>query len=636
LKTDGNNIRKIDFKKLLLGAALPNEKLKEEKLSVLWGLPIMSSDAVSSVAYAVEEILMALVPALGLMAVKYVGLVSIPIIVLLTVLIFSYTQIITHYPGGGGAYIVSRENFGKMPALIAASALIVDYIMTITVSISSATAAIVASFPSWAPYALLIALVSLGLITLVNLRGTRESSKIFGIPTYLFIVAMAIMLITGLIRAMTGTLHPIEYTAAQQASLIGDTISSITLVLFLHAFSAGCTALTGVEAVSNTVPNFKEPSVRTAKRVLYLLGIVIFFIFGGTCLLATVLKVVPMPGLTVMSQMATVLFGQGFMFYLLQFSTALILVLAANTAYNGLPVFLSILGNDHFMPHQFTIRGAKLSFSNGILFVFGISALLLIGFNADTHRLIPFYAVGVFLSFTLSQGGMLVKWFKEKEQGWKHKMLINLLGAIMSGVGTIIVFSMKFTSGAWALLILLPSIIFFMNSTSKHYSDFADAISVEGYDYKCTPSTANSNMPYIILINAINRAALKTLNYAKRLSTNVTALHISGSSEYTEDLQKQWANYNMDIPLTIIEDPYRNILPPLETYISVREGQLGKGEKLTVLLTKFVGHSWRDRLLYNQTTYFLADKLSKHEDVVVAMIPYVFHRKLDNKEPSIA
>ena len=198
----------------------------------------------------------------------------------------------------------------------------------------------------------------------------------------------------------------------------------------------------------------------------------------------------------------------------------------------------------------------------------------------------------------------------------------------MSGVGTIIVFTMKFTSGAWALLILLPAIIYFMQSTSKHYAEFADAISVEGYDYKCMPSTAISSMPCVILINAINRAALKTLNYAKRISSNVTALHISGSSEYTEDLQKQWENYKIDIPLTIIEDPYRNILPPLETYISMREEQLGKGEKLTVLLTKFIGHSWRDRLLYNQTTYFLADKLSKHEDVVVATIPYVLHRRL--------
>lgn len=618
-------MKKNSLKNLLLGKALRNEQLSHEKLSRTWGLPIMASDAVSSVAYAIEEILMALVPGIGLLAVYYVGLVSIPIILLLLILIFSYSQIINHYPGGGGSYVVSKENFGRRPAILTASCLVIDYIMTVAVSISSSSAAIVAAFPALDQYKVLISLVSVAIITLINLRGASESSKIFGIPTYAFIISMAAMIITGLIRIMTGSLDPISYNPeAISAANSSAAMSGITLLIFLRAFSSGCSALTGVEAVSDAVPNFKEPSQKTAKHVLFLLGGIIIFIFGGTSLLASVLKVLPLPGTTVMSQMANSVFGNGIMFYVLQFTTSLILLLAANTAYNGLPILLSILSKDRYMPRQFSQRGTKLSFSNGILFIFIVASILLLIFNADTHNLIPFYSVGVFVSFTISQAGMFVRWIKIKEKGWKYKSLINGIGALVTFVGTIVVFITKFTSGAWMLAIAIPLIALFMAVTHKHYTRFLKHISIDDYEYKYLPSKSGDKIPCIVLIHNMNKATLKTFDYAKDISSDVTALHISTTPEHTKRLQEQWEELKIGIPLTVISAPYRNIFTPLEEYVSQREKELNRGESLTVVLTKFVGNGWRDSIFHNQTAYFIENKLGKHRDIATVLVPYIY------------
>ena len=614
-----------NIKSILLGDALSDDQLKHEKLSRIWGLPIMASDAVSSVAYAVEEILLALLPALGMLAVQYVGLISIPIILLLLMLVFSYTQIINHFPNGGGAYVVSKENFGHIPSLLAAACLIVDYILTVAVSISSSTAAIVAAFPALLEYKVLISLISIALVTLINLRGISESSKIFGVPTYLFIFSMAILIVTGFVRIVTGTLQPIDYSTTQ-VLLQQETLSGITLLLFLKAFSSGCSALTGVEAVSDAVPNFRDPSTKTARHVLYMLGTTIVFIFGGTSFLASTLKVVPVEGLTVMSQMASAVFGYGFMFYVLQFVTALILLLAANTAYNGLPILLSILSKDQNMPNQFAQRGTKLSFSNGIMFIFFAGALLLIGFGADTHALIPFYAVGVLVSFTISQSGMFVKWVKEKEKGWQYKSIINGFGALVTFVGTIVVFVMKFSGGAWVLAIVIPLIMFFMSYTHRHYRIFNEAIDIQGYDYHYTASKSRDKLPCIVLIHNMNKASLKTFDYAKEVSSDVTAVHIANSQHDMELLKRQWVELGIDVPLTIIKAPYRDILPPLDQYISEREAELEIGQKLTVILTKFVGSHWHNKIFHNQTTFFIADKLGKHKFVVTVLVPYVYDR----------
>ena len=615
-----------NLKDILLGRALANDQLKGEKLSRTWGLPIMASDAVSSVAYAVEEILLALVPVLGILAVQYVALISVPIIVLLLMLIFSYSQIINHYPKGGGAYVVSKENFGRIPSLLAASCLIVDYILTVAVSISSSTAAITSAFPVLASHKSLIAIIFISVITLINLRGVSESSKIFGVPTYLFIATMIILIITGFVRIITGSISPIDYSAAQEL-IPQNALSAITLLLFFRAFASGCSALTGVEAVSDAVPSFREPSTKTARHVLYMLGTIIIFVFGGTCFLASTLKVVPMPGVTVMSQMADAVFGKGIMFYLLQFTTALILLLAANTAYNGLPILLAILSKDRYLPLQFGHRGTKLSFSNGIMFIFIFGAILLLVFGADTHALIPFYAVGVLVSFTISQFGMFIKWIKIKEKGWQYKCIINGVGAFVTFIGSVVVFAMKFLSGAWVLIIVIPLIMLFMAYTHNYYWKFNKAISSEGLDYHYEASKSRDTLPCIVLIHNMNKASLKTLEYAQNISSNITALHISTTPEHTEKLKKEWQDFKIGVPLNIISAPYRDILLPLDKYISEYESKLEKKQNLTVVLTKFVGNGWHNNLFHNQTTFFILGKLDKHRNVATLVVPYIYDIK---------
>lgn len=624
----------VNLKKFLLGDALKDDQLKNQKLSRLWGLPIMASDAVSSVAYAVEEILMALMPALGLMAVNYVGLVSVPIILLLLILIFSYSQIISHYPNGGGAYVVSKENFGKKASLLAATCLIIDYIMTVAVSISSSTAAILSVYPNLEPYRIPISLICVGAITLINLRGVGESSKIFGIPTYAFIFSMMALIFTGVFRFISGNLAPIQYEPAQISHLLSQNIQGMSLAVFLCAFSSGCSALTGVEAVSNAIPSFKEPSQKTAKQVLFMLGGIIAVIFGGTSFLATILKVVPLEGKTVLSQMGTMIFGNGIMFYILQLTTSLILLLAANTSYSGLPILLAILAKDHYMPVQFSQRGTKLSFSNGIMFIFAVSSFLLIIFNADTHKLIPFYSVGVFVSFTISQFGMFVKWMRFKSPGWQYKSIINGVGALVTFIGSIVVFTTKFSHGSWALLIVAPLLMLFMDATHKHYLRFLKGISVLGYDYKYKESVSSDVFPCVVLINKINRAALKTLDYANKITSNLTALHISVSHEDTKKLQKQWENLKIGVPLKIIYTPYRDIVTPIREYIKERSEQLEEGENLTVVLTRISGNDFLNKLYHNQTTFFIEKELRKYENVATILVPY-FYNKSKYKKSAI-
>lgn len=350
-----NSINNI--KDVLLGRPLKNDELVHEKMSTFWGLPIMASDAVSSVAYAVQEILMVLVPAVGIVAANFVGTVSLPIILLLLILVFSYSQIINHYPNGGGAYAVSLENFGQKAALLAATCLIIDYVMTVAVSISSSTAAIVAAFPVLYKYKVVISIICISFITLINLRGISESSKIFGVPTYVFIGLMVILIVTGFIRLIFGHLSPIVYSTEVINQMIPSGVTGgITILLLLRAFASGCSALTGVEAVSNAIPSFKNPPQKIAKHILYMLGGIIIIIFGGTSVLAGILKVIPLEQTTVISQMAQVILGKGFLFYALQIATSVILLLAANTAYNGLPFLLSILAESNYVPKQFSQR----------------------------------------------------------------------------------------------------------------------------------------------------------------------------------------------------------------------------------------------------------------------------------------
>ena len=623
------------IKEILLGEPIKNSQLQHEKLSKIWGLPIMASDAVSSVAYAIEEILLVLIPAIGLLAFDSIPFIVIPILLLLTILIVSYSQIIDHYPSGGGAYSVAKENIGKGASLLCASALIIDYILTVAVSISSSTAAIASAFPGisgdWEK--IIISLVSIAIITLINLRGVREASKIFGLPTYIFIFSMAILIVTGLIRMLMGDLNAIQYTREQTGAILpAETYQGIIIILMLRAFSSGCSAMTGVEAVSNAVPSFKSPSTKNAKIILYALGGIIIFILGGISILAIRLNVIPQEqGPTVMSQITNAVFGHNFMFYIIQIFTSLILILAANTAFNGLPQLLYVLAHDGYVPRQFSSRGTKLSFSNGILFIFFCASALVIIFKSNVHALIPLYSVGVFISFTLAQFGMFKKWITTKEKNWQYKCWINGFGALVTLVVSIIVFCTKFMNGAWLLAIGIPVLMLFMYFINKHYTYIGEQLKLNSfhpyYDKYMTSSTH-----CIVLIHDINKPFLKAINYANSISDDITVLHVCRHPEHANFLRKEWEALDIPVKLVVLETPYQDIIKPLDDYLWKRESNLKPGENISVITVKFISEHWYDGLLHNQTTYFLSRHLNKHKNVTTIVMP--FHYEFRNQMPT--
>ncbi len=615
----------MDIKQLLLGKPKKNNEISHEKLSRIWGLPIMASDAVSSVAYAIEEILLVLVPAVGLLAFKSISFVVIPILLLLLILIMSYSQIIDHYPNGGGAYCVAKENLGVTASLLTASALVIDYIMTVAVSISSATAALSSAFPVLHDYRVLFSLVCIFIITLINLKGAREASKIFGLPTYLFILSMVILIVAGFFRLITGNLQPITYT---DAFLPKETIQGIGVIILLRAFSSGCSAMSGIEAVSDSVPSFKEPSVRNAKHILYMLAATIIFIFGGISVLAIKLQAIPITGHTVLSQIAAAVFGRTPMYYVIQLFTALILILAANTAFNGLPQLLYMLAHDGYVPRQFSQRGMKLSFSNGIMFIFAAASILVIIFQSDTHKLIPLYSVGVFISFTIAQFGMFRKWINMKEKNWQYKCWINGFGALVTLVVSCIVFYTKFLAGAWLLSIAIPGLMVMMLSIHKHYAAIGKELSLDKFFPYYDPNAVSSTQ-CILLVHDINKPFLKAVNYANSISNDITAVHVCRHPEHAEALRKQWKTYNVPIKLSIIETPYNDIIKPLDDYLWEREKALKHGENISVIIIKFISEHWYDRLLHNPTTYFISHNLNKHKNVSTVILP--FHYKFSKK-----
>jgi amino acid transporter len=590
-------------------------------MSTLWGLPIMASDAVSSVAYSIEEILIVLVPAVGLFAFSFVPEITIPILILLGILIISYSQIIDHYPNGGGAYAVAKENLGKTSSLVTASALVIDYILTVAVSISSSTAALASAFPFLDSYKVEVSLICVALITLGNLRGIREASKVFGLPTYIFIGSMAILIIGGLIKMFTGNLEPISYTTA---ILPNDTLYGIGAIVLLRAFSSGCSAMTGVEAVSNSVPNFRAPSTVNAKKVLFLLGGIIFFIVGGISILAVKLQVTPIASATVLSQISSAVFGQSFMYYIIQVFTSLILILAANTAYNGLPQLLYILAHDGYVPKQFSSRGTKLSFSNGIIFIFILASLLIIGFSSDTHRLIPLYSVGVFISFTLAQFGMFLKWRSLKEKNWQYKCWINGVGAVTTLVVSVIVFGSKFADGAWILAIAMPLIMLMMYAVNRHYTFVAKQMALEEFKPYYNVNKSSSTQ-CVLLVHDIDKPFLKTLNYAYSISNNIVALHVCRHPHHADELRESWKEHQIPIELVVIETPYRDILKPMKDYLYKRECALKPGENISLILLKYIANHWYNSILHNQTTYLVERSMSKFRNISTIIIPFHYN-----------
>lgn len=606
----------LKIKNLIFGQSLKTEELNGEKFNVFWGLPILSSDAISSVAYAGEEILWVLIPVIGLASYKYMFYAALAIVGLLGLLVFSYSQTIDNYPHGGGSYIVSKENLGTIPSLIAASSLLIDYVLTVAVSTSAGTAAILSAVPSLLPYRVTITLIFVLLLSIGNLRGIRDSSRLFGIPTYIFMISIVSMIITGIVRV-----HVFGYVP-QPIHAIPQPTGYITVFLFLKAFSAGCTALTGIEAVSDGIPNFEQPSQKNAKRVLRLLALVVLCIFGGISYLSTLYHAVPNPNVTVVSQIASQVFGYTFMYYVVQITTAIILIMAANTAFADLPLLLSIIAKDGFVPRQFAKRGKRLSFSNGIVLLALAVSFLVIVFKGETHALIALYAVGVFISFTLSQGGMLLKWLKEKKKGWRHKAFINGVGCFVTFCTVLLIGYTRFKKGAWIVCILIPIFVFVMLRIKAHYTRVAKALKLDLNEKpkKVTPKERKEQI--IIPIDTLNKSFLKAYNYAEGLSENITVFHVSVDDCATEKLKKKWAEYGVNVPLVIRKSPYRSLVGPLVKYIKEEELQCN-GETVTIVIPQFVVTKWWHNALHNQTAIVIKTMLLKMRNIVVITIPYV-------------
>lgn len=608
------------FLDILIGEPLANEQSASEKYNVPFGLAVMASDAVSSVAYAAQEILLVLLPVIGVLSYKWLGTVSFMIIGLLIILGISYIQIIKAYPHGGGAYIVAKENLGVTPGLIAGAALLLDYILTVAVSASAGVAAITSAFPSLHDEKVIITVGLIIVLTILNLRGVGESSKIFSIPTYLFIFSMLFMIVYGLIRySMYGvTTQPMLHEVVKSSGQIG-------LFLILRAFSSGCSALTGIEAVSNSVPNFKTPSQKNAIKVMLLLICTIFLIFGGTSILARFYHAVYFKDtkVTVLAQIAYSVFGgYTFMFYVIQVTTAIILIMACNTAFTGFPMLMSVIARDGYMPRSFATRGKRLSYSNGIVFLTFIACILTLIFKANTDLLINLYSVGVFLSFVLAQTGMVIHWHRSTEPGKIKGKIINGLGAIITLVTTIVIMSVKFEEGAWVVILLIPILAYMMMRIKKHYNKVADGLRTSEDELKNFEINDHFNHIIVVPISSLNKATLGALKYARSITPDVIALSVSSDKAYMKKLQGRWKELNTDILLVCKYSPYRAVINPLIEYIGIIAKAADKNEKVTVVLPQFMTSGWGGQFLHNHTGLILREALLKYDNIVISMYPY--------------
>lgn len=612
----------------ILGSKLATSQLHEEKFSVFWGLPILASDAISSVAYAVEEILWALVPAIGLLSYFWVSDIAWIIILLLLILTISYRQIVEAYPGGGGAYIVAKENLKTTYGLIVGASLSVDYILTVAVSISAGTAAITSAFPSLYNHRVGIAIAIIILMVIGNLRGVKESSRLFSFPTYAFIITILALIITGIIKGGDGSAS----IPSNGMTDITFGTQTVTMVLLLRAFASGCAALTGVEAIADAVPNFKSPAQRNAKIAYILLAIAVFITFGGVAYLSTIYHPVPNTQQTVLSQLATDVFGKGIMFYLIQSTTAIILAMAANTAFAGFPTLFSIIAADGYAPRQFAMRGHRLNFSNGIVALGFMAILLVVIFQGDTHLLIPLYAVGVFTSFTLAQFGMLSRWLKLKPKGWHYKSAINGIGAVITLITVAVISFEKFTSGAWIVFLIVPAIVMAMKRIKEHYNSVARQLDVPNDQLDSLSLNANYAHHFVVPIASLNGLVILALRYARSLTPNVVAFHVETHEGEADKLRRKWSRLNTDVPLIIKQSLYREIVVPLVEYIDSEEHASKPGDMITVLLPQFIVSKGWQMALHNNTSIFIANALFDKRHIVVSVLPFYLEDVLNSRK----
>jgi amino acid transporter len=600
------------LKRWLVGNPLKTAQAAHERLSKRLALAVFSSDALSSVAYATEEILLVLVPT-SLALAHFSIPISMMIVLLLAILTLSYSQIIFEYPGGGGAYIVSKSNLGEWPGLTAAASLMIDYVLTVAVSVAAGIAALTSAIPALFPHRTALGVFAIIIVLLINLRGVRESGKVFAVPTYMFIGTLLLMLAVGAFQYLSGGMSPVT----PQNLTTSAAVESVSLFLLLRAFSSGCTALTGVEVISNGVSAFRPPEPKNAAITMAMMAVVLGTLFMGISTLAYHLGVVPKEDETVISQVARATFGEGPLYYLVQATTMMILILAANSAFAGFPRLASLLARDSFMPRQMAMMGDRLVFSNGIIILGAFSGFLIVLFKSDTHALIPLYAVGVFLSFTLSQAGMVRRWLIKRGPHWRKKIAINGIGAVTTAIATTIIASTKFMHGAWIVIVLIPMFIMMFRGIRSHYKAVTEQVALSrGH----RPPMPRRNI-VLIPIGGVNRAVIRAVDYARSRPGEIRAVLVDLDSEDTAKVEMQWAQWGCGVNLVVLPSPYRSILGSLLDYI---EEILEKEPDswVTVVIPEILPARWWQNILHNQRALMLKAALLFKDRVILTDVPF--------------
>ncbi|HWQ62341.1 MAG TPA: APC family permease [Negativicutes bacterium] len=607
-----------ELRRALIGQPLHNRQLAHEKLPKWKALSIFSSDALSSVAYGPEMILLILTAAPGIIAYGYMTPVALAVFALIAIVVMSYVQVAKANPEGGGAYAIAKKNLGEYPALTAAGSVFADYVLTAAVSISAGTAAIVSAFPELIGHEVSIDLfVLFGLLMLVNLRGVRESSNAFVFPTYAFLLGMFVLIAIGVYESLTASAHviPAESLAKQQ-------LDWMIVFIILRAFANGCSSMTGIEAIADSVPIFKAPEARNAAVTTYWMAGILSVMFLGISFLIMHFHITLVPEVTVLSQLAEAIFGRTGPYFYIQITTMLVLYLAANTAYNGLPVLLSIVARDGYMPRYLATRGERLTFSNGIILLTVSAALLITLFNGQTDQLISLYAIGVFISFTIAQSAMVVHWWRQRGRGWGLKAVLNGLGALATGVVVIVITVTKFLYGAWIVLVFIPVMVFIFKEIKAHYNTVAEELHLPLECRDEDSETANGRHIVVVPVASPTKVVYDTLKYAKLLSREIIAIHVASDEGSAAKVREKWNCWNPGVKLVILQSPYRLLMQPLIGYIEQLDKRKGPNDYITVIIPEFETKKAWHRLLHNQTGWVLRTALILKDNVIVTTVPY--------------
>jgi amino acid transporter len=607
------------LKTILIGTPLPTSELAGKRLNKIRALAAFSPDALSSIAYANQEIYLGLVVA-GSAGLSLAWPIGLAITGLLVIVAVSYYQTIQGYPSGGGSYVVARENLGTLPGLITAAALLIDYLLTAAVSLTAGVEAIASAIPELWPYRVTIALFLLAVIAIANLRGLRESGTLMAVPVYMFLFTYLPMLVYGLVRLLIEGATPLETVAPAP-------FTGVTLFLILHTFSTGCTALTGIEAISNGVPAFKPPESINAGRTLFVMAILMGSLFVGSIGLTQYLGIVTGSHETILSALARYLLGNGPFYLLIQFSTMLILAVAANTSFAGFPRLAAILARDGFLPRQLSSLGDRLVFANGIVVLAFSTGLLIILFGGDSHQLIPLFAVGVFLAFSFSQAGMVRHWWKERLPGWLLKAFFNGLGALTTVITLLVIGVSKFVEGAWITVLIIPVLVFGLLQVRAHYRSVSHQLSLHGLPPDIKPSPP---LRVVLPISGVHRGMVEAVNLARSISSDITAVYIELEPGGAEHVRQQWQRLWPDVNLVVLQSPYRSIVRPLLDYLDKIDHEHHDGRLAAVVLPEFVPARWWQALLHNQTTWMLKTALlyrRRNQGYQRVIIDIPFHLK---------